>query len=52
MKDFHNVEEEITCEHKIKIPLDDMTKYNQGEYRQKLYKVVLQRKIEIRQKIN
>ena len=52
VKDFHNVEEEITCEHKIKIPLDDMTKYNQGEYRQKLYKVVLQRKIEIRQKIN
>ena len=52
MKDFHNVEEEITCEHKIKIPLDDMTKYSQGEYRQKLYKVVLQRKIEIRQKIN
>ena len=52
MKDFHNVEEEITCEHKIKIPLDDMIKYNQGEYRQKLYKVVLQRKIEIRQKIN
>ena len=52
VKDFHNVEEEITCEHKIKIPLDDMTKYSQGEYRQKLYKVVLQRKIEIRQKIN
>ena len=52
VKDFLNVEEEITCEHKIKIPLDDMIKYSQGEYRQKLYKVVLQRKIEIRQKIN
>ncbi len=34
------------------MPLDDMTKYSQGEYTKKLYKVVLQRKIEIRQKIN
>ena len=28
-----------------------MTKYSQGEYRKKLYEVVLQRKIEIRKKI-
>ena len=51
VKDFHNKAEEIVCDHKIKIPLDDMTKYSQGEYRKKLYEVVLQRKIEIRKKI-
>ena len=45
--DFHNPEEEIICDHKIEIPLDDNNKFTKEEYRQKLYDVVLKRKIEI-----
>jgi len=49
--DFHNPEEEIVCDHKIEIPLDDNHKYTAEEYRQKLYDVVLKRKLEIRKQI-
>ena len=49
--DFHNVEEEIVCDHKIRIPLDDNVKYGQEDYKRKLYDVVLQRKMEIRKQI-
>ena len=49
--DFHNLEEEIICDHKIEIPLDDNNKFTKEEYRQKLYDVVLKRKIEIRRQI-
>ena len=49
--DFHNKEEEIICDHKIEIPLDDNNKFTREEYRQKLYDVVLKRKIEIRRQI-
>jgi len=49
--DFHNLEEEIICDHKIDIPLDDNNKFTKEEYRQKLYDVVLKRKIEIRRQI-
>ena len=49
--DFHNPEEEIICDHKIEIPLDDNNKFTREEYRQKLYDVVLKRKIEIRRQI-
>ena len=49
--DFHNPEEEILCDHKIEIPLDDNNKFTREEYRQKLYDVVLKRKIEIRRQI-
>ena len=49
--DFHNPEEEIICDHKIEIPLDDNNKFTKEEYRQKLYDVVLKRKIEIRRQI-
>ena len=49
--DFHNVEEEIVCDHKIRIPLDDNMKFGQEEYKHKLYDVVLQRKMEIRKQI-
>ena len=49
--DFHNQEEEIICDHKIEIPLDDNNKFTREEYRQKLYDVVLKRKIEIRRQI-
>ena len=49
--DFHNLEEEINCDHKIDIPLDDNNKFTKEEYRQKLYDVVLKRKIEIRRQI-
>ena len=49
--DFHNVEEEIVCVHKIRIPLDDNVKYGQEDYKRKLYDVVLQRKMEIRKQI-
>ena len=43
--------EEIICDHKIEIPLDDNNKFTREEYRQKLYDVVLKRKIEIRKQI-
>jgi mitogen-activated protein kinase 15 len=49
--EFHNEEEEIICDHKIEIPLDDYNKFTKEEYRQKLYDVVLKRKIEIRRQI-
>ena len=49
--DFHNPDEEIICDHKIEIPLDDNNKFSKEEYRQKLYDVVLKRKIEIRRQI-
>ena len=49
--DFHNLEEEIICDHKIDIPLDDNNKFTKEEYRQKLYDVVLKIKIEIRRQI-
>ena len=49
--DFHNLEEEIICDHKIEIPLDDNNKFTKEEYILKLYDVVLKRKIEIRRQI-
>ena len=49
--DFHNPEEEITCDHKIEIPLDDDNKFTKDEYRKKLYDIVLKRKLEIRKQI-
>ena len=48
---FHDPKEEIVCDHKIRIPLDDTQKYTIDIYRQKLYDVVLQRKKEIRRTI-
>lgn len=51
MSDFHNIKEEIVSDKKILIPLDDTQKYSLQEYRQKLYDVVKQRKIEIRNQI-
>ena len=49
--DFHNPEEELLCDHKIDVPLDDDNKFSKDEYRQKLYDIVLKRKIEIRRQI-
>ena len=49
--DFHSPDEEILCDHKIDIPLDDDNKFSKEEYRQKLYDIVLKRKIEIRRQI-
>lgn len=51
VKEFHNPEEEVECDHKISIPLDDMKKLSRNEYRKKLYDVVLQRKLAIRKQI-
>ncbi|MCQ2817332.1 MAG: protein kinase [archaeon] len=51
VSEFHNPSEEIVSETKIRIPLDDTKKFTLQEYRQKLYEVVLQRKIEIRRQI-
>ena len=48
---FHDPKEEIVCDRKIKIPLDDTKKYTLNIYRQKLYEVVMQRKMEIRKQI-
>ena len=49
--DFHNVEEEIICDHKINVPLDDDNKFTKEQYRAKLYDIVLKRKLEIRKQI-
>ena len=49
--DFHNKDEEIVCDHKIVIPLDDDNKFKKDEYRRKLYEIVLKRKLEIRKQI-
>jgi len=49
--DFHNIEEEIVSDHKIEVPLDDNNKFTKEEYRQKLYDIVLKRKMEIRKQI-
>jgi len=48
---FHKEDEEIVCEKKIVIPLDDNKKYKMEEYRQKLYEETFKRKIEIRKKL-
>ncbi len=52
VKDFHNVEEEITCEHKIKIPLDDIKNIVKENIDKNYIKLYYKRKIEIRKKIN
>ena len=48
---FHKEDEEMVCDRKISIPLDDNKKYKLDQYRQKLYDEILKRKIEIRKKI-
>ena len=49
--DFHNIEEEVVCDHKITIALDDDNKFTKDEYRKKLYDIILKRKLEIRKQI-
>ena len=48
---FHDPKEEIVCDRKIRIPLDDTKKFTLNIYRQKLYDIVMQRKMEIRKHI-
>ena len=48
---FHDPKEEIICDRKIRIPLDDTKKFTLNIYRQKLYDIVMQRKMEIRKHI-
>jgi len=45
---FHNPEEEIDCDHTIRIPIDDNTKLTVQDYRDRLYNEVLKRKKEQR----
>ncbi len=49
--DFHKEEDEIVCEKKISIPMDDNQKFSLSEYRSKLYDEILRRKMEIRKKL-
>jgi mitogen-activated protein kinase 15 len=49
--DFHKDEEEIVCEKKITIPMDDNQKFSLDEYRTKLYDEIFKRKMEIRKKL-
>ena len=51
VRDFQNKDEEIACERKITIPMDDTQKFTLDQYRQKLYEEVLRRKIEIKKKL-
>ena len=48
---FHNPEEEPTCDKKIFIPIDDNKKFSIREYRNKLYSDIHKRKKELRKKI-
>lgn len=48
---FHKVDDEITCDKPINIPLDDNKKYDLETYREKLYEEILRRKIEIRKRL-
>lgn len=49
--DFHKIEDEIICEKKISIPMDDNQKFSLDQYRTKLYDEILKRKMEIRKKL-
>jgi mitogen-activated protein kinase 15 len=51
MEDFHNPYEEIICEKKITITMDDTQKFSIDEYRAKLYEEILKRKMEIRNRL-
>jgi mitogen-activated protein kinase 15 len=51
MADFHNPNEEIICEKKVTIPIDDSLKFSLDEYRAKLYDEILKRKMEIRKRL-
>lgn len=51
VSDFHKIEEEIECERKVTIPMDDNQKFSLEEYREKLYDEILKRKMEIRKKL-
>ena len=51
MSEFHNPNEEITCEKKVTIPIDDSLKFSLDEYRAKLYDEILKRKMEIRKRL-
>jgi len=43
---FHNIEEEISCEKKIHIPIDDNKKYSVANYREELYTNVIKVNVE------
>ena len=51
MKDFHNVEEEITCEYKIKIPLDDMIKLVKENIDKNYIKLYYKEKLKLEKKL-
>jgi mitogen-activated protein kinase 15 len=51
MQDFHNPDEEIVCDKKITITMDDTQKFSLDEYRAKLYEEILKRKMEIRNRL-
>jgi mitogen-activated protein kinase 15 len=48
---FHNPEDEPVCTRRIRIPIDDNTKFSIREYRNKLYADIHRRKKELRKKI-
>merc|ERR1712137_1160657 len=47
---FHNEEEEIVCDHVIKISIDDDHKYSISEYRNVLYQEIVAKKKEAKRK--
>lgn len=48
---FHNPADEPVCHHTITIPIDDNTKYNIQDYRDKLYAEIVKRKKELRKRM-
>lgn len=47
---FHNPEEEPVCAHAIRICMDDDTRFSISAYRKNLYKIIVQRRKELRRK--
>lgn len=50
LKEFHNTEQEINCDHIIAIPMNDNKKFSIKEYREALYNDISQKKKEERKK--
>jgi len=50
LKEFHNSDDEPTCNRVITIHINDNVKFSIKEYREKLYEDILRRKKELRKK--
>lgn len=47
---FHNADDEPSCDHPIRISMDDDTRFSISAYRKNLYKIIVERRKELRRK--